>query len=293
MHHLYSHLLIRLVFLQIKIYKTKQCLFSTTTRELRRQRAFLFPPADDYVYASESRMTVVSLQINRKKSLHSCEKTVWTVSFIRLSGCLCLGDITTDCIFQSAPPELRAAARCVKGWLAPLMLLHVCIIDCERTVVDWLTVFQKENVQLVRAHHYSTRSIIERLNPPSSHAALRLALEWKRGSQLNLNLSQFCDFFSLCDSCAAFHLQARNKATMSNVRSHLTLPLFQLNKATGAGDGALFNYGDVLIVSASLKVGMAECYWCAPLAKLISQHNEVPPTAGACMWAAFWAEQRK
>lgn len=162
------------------------------------------------------------------------------------------------------------------------MLLHVCIIDCERTVVNCLTVFKKENVQLVHAHHYSTRFIIERLNLPSLHAALRLALEWKCGLQLNLNLSQFCDFFRF-----VIHLRARNKATMSNMRAHLTLPLFQLNKATGVGDGALFNYGDVLIVSASLKVGMAECYWCAPLAKLISQHNEVPPTAGASMWAAF------
>lgn len=148
-------------------------------------------------------------------------------SFIT-SGCFWLGDITTDCIFPSTPLELRAAAGCVKGWLAPLMLLHVCIIDCERTVVDWLAVFKKENVQLVHAHHYSTRFIIERLNLPSLHAALRLALEWKCGLQLILNLSQFCDFFRF-----VIHLRARNKATMSNMRAHLTSPLLQLNKATG------------------------------------------------------------
>lgn len=62
--HLYSHLLIKLFFLQIKIYETKKCLFSTTTQEL------------DYVYASESQMSVVSLQIDRKNASTLVEKSV-------------------------------------------------------------------------------------------------------------------------------------------------------------------------------------------------------------------------
>lgn len=34
-------------------------------------------------------------------------------------------------------------------------------------------------------------------------------------------------------------------------------------------------------------------YYCLQPAKLISQNNEMPPTAGASMWAAFEAEHRK